>query len=102
MKVTTTATILTAASLLSAAVAAPTNNVQLASRGTCAAAAQKGLTRGCDTEKHYYVCTGGVETIYTCAGGCKTNANGQPRCDDGQLLSSMAINANPITVVPVG
>lgn len=42
------------------------------------------LTHSCDINGYYYTCTNGVETLFSCTGGCQVVGNGDvPRCDNG-------------------
>lgn len=68
-------------------------------RATCSQAASSGITRGCDSNGLYYVCAGGVETLYKCQGGCTVDNANQPRCNDGVV--SGASGPVPISVVPI-
>lgn len=92
------ATILTIIGLLACSVlGAP----KVISRVTCPQAANSGITRGCNTNGLYYVCSGGVETLYTCQGGCTIDNANQPRCNNGVINADGAAGVVPITVVPV-
>lgn len=111
MKLPTVSIYLLTTGLLSPlALGAPTTTTVEKSRDTTPDAAAeevvgqtRGLTRGCTSNRHYYVNTGGVETIYSCRGGCTTDSMGQPRCNDGVVSSVKHAGPEtaPFSVVPV-
>lgn len=89
------ANLLTIAGLLACSVLGAPRAI---SRVTCPQAANSGITRGCDGSM-YFVCSGGMETLYKCDEGCTIDSAGQPRCNNGVISSVPALV--PIPVVPI-
>ncbi|PSR87067.1 hypothetical protein BD289DRAFT_452994 [Coniella lustricola] len=59
------------------------------SMGDCADGGSPMSAAYCDLNGYYYTCTNGIESLFTCTGGCIPDSVGtHPRCDDGVLVYS--------------
>lgn len=97
MKTITTSIYLLITGLLSVPVVGAPAPGSLVAKSNCLNAIHDGRSRGCNSSGLYFVCNGGVETMYNCEGGCKFDNHNQPVCNNGWLSNTGV----PIKVVPI-
>ncbi|CAN8096758.1 unnamed protein product [Discula destructiva] len=60
-----------------------------------AAPSGRDVARGCNDRGQYFTLINGIQTLYTCQGGCKI-FDGEPRCDNG------VFEPDPFSIEPLG